>query len=135
LGIEDPLLDMSIGLAYIHRAMQRQADNRHLMILQGMTLLFQYYRGMYAKSERYDNFSAALLKQQAEYNIARTMHQLELLTFATKYYEAAITLSEEVGGLGKRDLVMEAAHNLSLIFALTGNLEASRAITEKHMVL
>ncbi|ORY02982.1 hypothetical protein K493DRAFT_297630 [Basidiobolus meristosporus CBS 931.73] len=34
LSPDDPLISLSLGLAYIHRAMQRQTDNRHLQIMQ-----------------------------------------------------------------------------------------------------
>jgi general transcription factor 3C polypeptide 3 (transcription factor C subunit 4) len=129
------LLDLSIGLCFLHRAMQRQADNRHIMILQGMTFIFQYYRGIYSKSKDYEQIQAAAMKQQAEYNVARAFHQLSLFTFASKYYQTVIEISDKFGGLGKRDLIMEAAYNLSLIFMLSGNEEASKEITEKYLVI
>lgn len=39
----DPRIAFCIGLAYIHRSMQRQSENRHMTLLQGMTFLFDYY--------------------------------------------------------------------------------------------
>ncbi|CAG8767795.1 3380_t:CDS:2, partial [Gigaspora rosea] len=59
----DPLISISIGLAYLHRAMQRQTDNRHLQIMQGFTFLFNYYE-LKARN------------QEAEYNLGRAFHQL-----------------------------------------------------------
>jgi general transcription factor 3C polypeptide 3 (transcription factor C subunit 4) len=132
---DDPLIEFSIGLAYLHRSMQRQADNRHVLILQAMTFIFQYYRGYYAKSHEFERVSGAAMRQQAEYNVARAFHQVGLFTFAVKYYETAIGISEEFGGLGKRDLIFEAAHNLNLIFCLSGNYQAAKKITEKYLVL
>ena len=71
------------------------------------------------------------MRQQAEYNLARAFQQLGLFTFAARYYEDAIRISEEMGGLGKRDLVFECAHNLGLTFMLSGNYEAAKEVTEK----
>ena len=116
--------------------MQRQVNNRHISILQGMTFIFQYYRLQYTKSKNYDEVEGAAIRQQAEYNVARAFHQAGLETFAVKYYENALKISEfEGGGLGKRDLKFEAAHNLNLIFQLSGNIQAAREITEKFLVL
>jgi general transcription factor 3C polypeptide 3 (transcription factor C subunit 4) len=133
---DDALLELSIGMAYLHRSMQRQANNRHIMVLQAMTFIFQYYRLYYEKSLRFEEKEGAAMRQQAEYNVGRCFHQIGLLTLAVKYYETAIQISEEVqGGLGIRDLVFEASHNLSLIFQLSGNSSAAKEITEKYLVL
>ena len=125
-----------MGLAYLHRGIQRQANNRHILVLQAMTFLFQYYRSNYSESGKYAAQEAAAMKQQAEYNIARAFHQLGLFTFAVKYYINALKLSEEFeGGLGKRDLKFEAAHNLNLIYCLAENYEAAKVIAEKYLVI
>src|SRR5579859_4968622 len=135
LGIRDPLLDMSLGIAYLHRAMQRQADNRHILILQGMTFLFQYHRDTVTKSAKYTPVQAANIHQEADYNIARAFHQLGLVTFATAYYERVLRTHEEWKGQLKYDLSFEAAHNLCLIYSLSGNYEATREVTEKYLLL
>jgi len=133
-GLVDPLLELSIGLAYIHRALQRQADNRHIFLLQGFTFLMNYYRLTYQKSGSYPPRQAARIQQNAEYNIARAFHHSGLLTYATRYYEKAIEISDELGGLEK-DLVFEAVHNLNLIYCLGGNVDATRKLTDKYLVI
>lgn len=40
---DNPMITFCIGLAYLHRSMQRQSENRHMQALQGMTFLFEYY--------------------------------------------------------------------------------------------
>jgi general transcription factor 3C polypeptide 3 (transcription factor C subunit 4) len=134
LGVSDPLLEFSIGLAYLHRAMQRQADNRHILILQGMTFIFQYYRSYYEHSHSYPDEGAAM-RQQAEYNVGRAFHQLGLTTYAIWYYEKVIKISGEMGGLGVRDLVYEGVHNLCLIYAMAGNMAAAKVTMEKYLVI
>ena len=91
---------------------------------------------MFSKSAQFPGVQGAVMRQQAEYNVARAFQQLGLFTFAARYYENAVRISEDVeGGLGRRDLVFECAHNLNLIFTLTGNNEAAKEVTEKYLVL
>jgi general transcription factor 3C polypeptide 3 (transcription factor C subunit 4) len=126
-------VELCIGVAYLHRAMQRQADNRHILILQGMTFIFQYYRLYKERSHRYTGGISASMRQAAEYNVGRAFHQLGLLSLAVKYYERALMV--DVSGFEKRDLKFEAAHNLGLIYAFSGNYKAARELTEKYLVL
>jgi general transcription factor 3C polypeptide 3 (transcription factor C subunit 4) len=114
--------------------MQRQADNRHILVLQGMTFLFQYYRAIKQRSMIYPGIQGAAIRQEAEYNIARAFHQIGLMTIAIGYYERVIGISEEMGEL-KNDLVFEAAHNLSLIYFMSANYEAAKEVMEKYLVL
>jgi len=60
---ESPLINFSLGRALITRAMQRSSSNRHLQIVQGFSLLFQYYK-LKGKS------------QDAMYNLGRAFHQI-----------------------------------------------------------
>src|SRR5271154_2762435 len=128
------MLELSIGISYLHRAMQRQASNRHLIVLQAFTFLFQYRQLIYEQSNNHASMGAAM-RQQAEYNLARAFQQLGLFTFAARYYEDAIRISVEMRGLGKRDLVFECAHNLGLMFTLSGNNEAAKEVTARYLVL
>jgi general transcription factor 3C polypeptide 3 (transcription factor C subunit 4) len=133
---DDPVLEFSIGLAYLHRAIQRQANNRHLLILEALTFLFRYRELIFQKSRGYEGAVAASMSQEAEYNIARAFHQIGLFTLAVRYYERAIQESEGTkGSLGRRDLVGECAHNLCLVYALSGNMAGVKAVTEKYLVL
>ena len=83
------------------------------------------------------------MKQEAEYNVGRIFHQLGLLTLAVGYYVRAINLgnlgetegSGEMGRLDGGGVTFEAAHNLALVYALSGNMSAARDVTEKYSVL
>lgn len=136
LGIIDPLLELSIGLAYIHRAVQRQADNRHTMILQGLTFIMHYYRLTLKKAENYPPLESAAVRQCAEFNVGRAFQQLGMPAFAMEYYERVIRISEECKGMGelKRDLVFEGVHNLGLMYCMSGNLEGAKLLTERYLV-
>ncbi|CAG8571855.1 4215_t:CDS:10, partial [Scutellospora calospora] len=116
---KDPAISLSIGLAYLHRAMQRQTDNRHMQIMQGFTFLYNYYE-LKARN------------QEAEYNLGRAFHQLGLTHLAVPHYKKALELPslqevlreqekennsmDEINDEDDQtDLKKEAAYNLSLI--------------------
>ena len=107
-----------------------------MIVLQAFTFLFQYRSLITAHSTRFPVREAAAMRQEADYNLARAFQQLGMFTFAARYYENAVKISEGVeGGLGRRDLVFECAHNLNLMFTLSGNYEAARGVTEKYLIL
>lgn len=120
---EDVLINFSIGLSYLHRSMQRQSDNRHLQVMQAFSFLFKYY----------DKRLSALdtgLRQEADYNMGRALHQLGLLHLAIPYYRKAMT---SVNVDEKYDLSRNAAFNLQLIYVLSGNTRMAQKITEQHL--
>ncbi|CAM0139620.1 unnamed protein product [Umbelopsis sp. WA50703] len=78
----EPLIALLTGVAFLNRAVQRITDNRHLQIVQAFTFLFKYYESR--KELRY--------AQEAEYNIARAFHTLDLGHLAVPYYERALCL-------------------------------------------
>lgn len=57
------MINFSLGLAHLHRAMQRKSDNRHLHIMQGFTFIMRYHE------LRGENM-------EASFNVARAFHQL-----------------------------------------------------------
>lgn len=135
---KDPMINLSLGLAYLHRAMQRQTDNRHLQIAQGFTFLFRYY-----KIRGGDNNDGLCIYAQEANNIARAFHQLGLVHLAVPYYEKVLTLPSQLKcvRLAERatgsvdmdtleddeleedasDLSREAAYNLSMIYVTSGS--------------
>ncbi|KAG5518178.1 hypothetical protein PMAC_003364 [Pneumocystis sp. 'macacae'] len=126
LAPSDPLISLSIGMAYLHRAMQRQSNNRQYQILQGMTFLFQYYElrkpmGVYEH-------------QEAEFNIARAFHQLGLSHFAVPYYERVISLTtSDFNEHIYFDLRRHAVYNLSLIYVASGNAAYARNLVDTYL--
>ena len=79
------MLELSIGISYLHRAMQRQASNRDIIVLQAFTFLFQYRQLIYEQSNKHPGILGAAMRQQAEYNLARAFQQLGLFTFAARF--------------------------------------------------
>ncbi|KAG1847190.1 hypothetical protein DFJ58DRAFT_891875 [Suillus subalutaceus] len=108
---EDPVVCLSLAIASLGRAMQRQSDNRHHMIAQGMAFLSQY-RTLRKSSD--DEMLA-----EVDYNFGRAFHQLGLHTHAVSHYERVLEIAEKRGS-EYASVAKEAAYNLSLIYVTTG---------------
>lgn len=103
----NPMIMFCIGLAYLHRSMQRQSENRHMQVLQGMTFLFEYFdlrmgrkwedvkekdvdamegvEGTEEEQEKEDEIRWDE-RQEAEYNIARAFHHIGRLLYLISYF-------------------------------------------------
>ncbi|KAF3910038.1 hypothetical protein AA313_de0209805 [Arthrobotrys entomopaga] len=137
-----PMVIFQTALAYLHRAMQRQSENRQYHILQGLVFLNRYYK---MKKESKDWFD----RQEAEFNMARAFHQIGLEHYAVGYYETVIRMSDEWVNEGNDeeereeqeqkfesgDLKWEAAYNLQLLYHTVGSGELCRGIAEKYLVV
>ncbi|CAE6532833.1 unnamed protein product [Rhizoctonia solani] len=78
----DPVICLSLGVACIGRAMQRQADNRNHMVIQGFAFLSKY-RSLRA-------CEGSLKAEEVEYNLGRGFQQLGLQAFAQKHYQVVL---------------------------------------------
>ncbi|KAI5808754.1 hypothetical protein DFH27DRAFT_589841 [Peziza echinospora] len=126
-----PMINLSIGIAYLHRSMQRQSDNRHWEVLQAMAFLFEYHKLRASDKCSWDEI------QEAEYNIGRAFHQIGLTHLSIPYYERALAISDEhlSKSEGNWDIKYEAAYNLQHIYATSGNAVLAREITNKYLVI
>lgn len=96
----DPLVNFSLGLAHLHRSMQRKTENRHLHIMQAYTFIFRY------KSLRLGNDETILKQNETSlsfarrctyevlYNIGRSFHHLGIYNQAIPYYEKVLKLHD-----------------------------------------
>jgi general transcription factor 3C polypeptide 3 (transcription factor C subunit 4) len=116
------MINLNIGLAYIHFALKRQAENRQHLILQGMTFLFAYYDSR-KQSPRIEE------RQEADYNIARAYHMLGLSHLAILYYTRVLKKDPDSEGPLREDLILDASHNLQLIYGIVGNPELVETVT------
>jgi len=127
LDPKNPMINLSIGLGYIHYGLKRQADNRQFQIMQGLSFLKGYYdsRRLSDKVEE---------RQEAHYNMARAYHMLGLTHLALPFY---VKVLDEVQGsqTSKEDLVLDAAYNLQSLYAMAGNMEMAQLITEAWLVI
>lgn len=119
---------ISIGQAYLHYALKRQAENRQHLLAQGFQFLHKYYDIKLAMS------ITSPQRQEAHYNLARSYHAVGLTHLAAEYYRRVF---REIGGdePGNEDLAKEAAYNMQMCCLAGGDLEAMKGIAEKWLVL
>jgi general transcription factor 3C polypeptide 3 (transcription factor C subunit 4) len=119
------MINLNIGLAYVHYALKRQAENRQHLILQGLTFLFAYY-------ESRSQSSSIEERQEAHYNMARAYHMLGLTHLAIPYY--LLVLKKAVGQEEsmREDLMIDAAYNLQTIYSMAGNPDLTDTINPSY---
>ncbi|KAA8613296.1 TPR Domain containing protein [Pyrenophora tritici-repentis] len=138
---EDPVLNLCIAVAYVQHAMKRLSENRQYQIQQGLCFLYRYY-DLRTKSEH------AVHRQEAEFNVGRMWHALNLNALALPAYERCVGLSEVVrreaedaGAAGEErawgceDYGAEAAFAMQSIYSLSGNPEAALDVTMRALVI
>lgn len=134
----DPVLNLSIGVAYIQHAMKRLSENRQFQIQQGLAFVYRYHE---LRTEE----NIAVYCSEAEFNLGRIWHTLGLVSQAIPAYERCIQLSKRVkeeaeqssrGHDGvKDDFATEAAFAIQTIYMLSGNFEGARKVTEEVLVI
>jgi general transcription factor 3C polypeptide 3 (transcription factor C subunit 4) len=163
LDDQNPAVLLSIGLSYIHHSLKRQCENRHYLIMQGLSFMDEYRR------VREKPGSLLSEKQEMEFNFARVYHSLGLAHLAVEGYERALKLGEQIQLEAKQkslsepapatdgdDVVMdeadqessspavhplvedfsrEAAYALQCILVLSGDTKAAKAVTEKWLII
>lgn len=121
----DPMVCLLLGLACIHRAMQRSSENRHMLILQGITYFDEYKKLRMSKG--------AHEEQETDYNFGRFFHQLSLVSIAVEYYRKVLynysNLDETF------DLKREAAYNLSNIYQISGNSVLAKRVIDEFLTV
>jgi len=123
------MIDLSISLTYIHLLLNRRSDDHAQLLLLGLTFLFRYYdvrkTSIYAEE-----------RQESHFNVARTYHMLGLSSHASRYYTLVLNeASNSDHELLREDLTTDAAYNLQTIYAMVGNVELAKAVTDRWLVL
>ncbi|KAL8660602.1 MAG: hypothetical protein Q9202_006378 [Teloschistes flavicans] len=127
----NPVINLSLALAYIQHAIKRQSDDRHQLIAQGLTFLSDYYNLR-------RNSRQASEQQEAEFNVARTYHMLGLNHLAVPYYQRCLspTLDEEVNEAAYSDGSSTiAALALRNIWAENDQSGKAMSVTYKHLMI
>lgn len=133
----NPMVNLSAGIAYVHYAMKRQAENRQFIIAQGMHYMFEYY---HSRSRSAD----VVERLEAHYNVARCYHLLGIYHLAADFYSRVLgeakayarKLEEnEEKGLLLSEFVYESAVNLRTYALTNGDFDGARALTETWLVL
>ncbi|CCF57694.1 hypothetical protein KAFR_0D00470 [Kazachstania africana CBS 2517] len=117
---DDPMVNLLMGLAHIHRSMQRLTASRHFQILHGLRYLYRYY-------DLRQKCYSVLEKQEADYNIGRAFHLIGLTSIAVFYYNKVLNNYDD------RKLKRHAAYNSLIIYQESGNTELANYTMEKYL--
>ncbi|KAI5966460.1 TFC4 [Candida pseudojiufengensis] len=129
---KDPMLCLLLGLAHVHRSMQRLSTNRNIQLLQGLSIFLEY------RDNRLQNNSSPYERQEVEYNFGRLFHMLGLTSLAVEFYNKVLEISKndiEEQDEDVYDLKWEAAYNLQLIYTINGNNQLAKEIIEEYLVI
>lgn len=161
LDDQNPAVLLSIALSYINHSFKRQSENRHYLIMQGLSFMHEYRR------TREKPGTLLQEKQEMEFNFARVWHGLGLTHLAIEGYEKVLKLGEQIQQQHERtlagtsdtqaegtDVIMsdvghaseasrhfvedfsrEAAFALQTMHVLGDNAKAAQAITERYLVI
>ncbi|SCU99223.1 LAME_0G02322g1_1 [Lachancea meyersii CBS 8951] len=116
----DPMVNLMMGLAHLHRSMQRLTASRHIQILHGLQFLYQYHE---IRSTKY----SVIERQEADYNIGRAFHLLGLFSIAVRYYNQVLDDYDDI------KLKRHAAYNCILIYNESGNSELANSLMEQYL--
>ncbi|KAJ8065552.1 hypothetical protein OCU04_006231 [Sclerotinia nivalis] len=127
LDPNNAIINLNIGLAYVHHSLKRQADNRQFMILQGLTFLFDYYNSR-------KQSAVVEERQEAHYNLARVYHMLGVSHLAIKYYLRVLGETKDRES-SREDITIDTAHNLKILCMITGNRKLANVIARQWLVI
>ncbi|KAI5295776.1 transcription factor TFIIIC subunit tfc4 [Ascosphaera acerosa] len=138
LDPENPAVLLSIGLSYIHHSLKRQSDNRHYLILQGLSFMQEYRKAL-------STGDVLPKRQEAEFNLARVWHMLGLAHLAIDGYRRCLDIgqgqtqdeaaSAKAASTGSEDFTRDAAYALQCLYMFSGDSESARAVTEQYLTI
>ncbi|KAF7591938.1 transcription factor TFIIIC subunit tfc4 [Aspergillus hancockii] len=155
---QNPAVLLSIALCYIHHSLKRQSENRHFMIMQGLSFMHEYRR------VREQAGSLLQERQEMEFNFARVWHTLGLNNLAVEGYQRVLELGKKIqaesqgtkpvlqvtgqvdGDVDMRDagsakepfvedFSPEAALALQGLYALNGDVQSAKEVTAHWLII
>ncbi|ETI20564.1 hypothetical protein G647_08601 [Cladophialophora carrionii CBS 160.54] len=154
LDPQNPVILLSIALTYMHLTFIKKCNNRHMMLLQGWAFFEQYAdaRREWAQRKLQDQKEESegqldleglevLIEREVEFNRARCWHMLGMADLAVSGYQKMLSLAVPSPGIDREDTMkytdftMDAAYAMSTIYAMSGNMEMARDVTEKYLVV
>lgn len=125
----DPLLNLLAGSASLARTEQRQVDNRHQMVLQGLAFL--------SRSHQLSQTQGTPLEA---YNFARAYHGVSLFHLATRWYERCLEMYEAQSRAPQDsahvlDVSCDAAFNLAMLYSQAGNHARADELYDRWLVV
>lgn len=127
LDKENPMVNLSLGLAYAHYALKRQSVNRQYLALQGLSFMSQYIE----KSQEGDH---APSKAEVYYNIGRIYHLLGIPSLAMSYYSQVAQLPSDTSP-GMKDILLLSTTNQVISLMTLGNNDAALKLLKENIII
>ncbi|KAM5345572.1 hypothetical protein ACJ41O_011433 [Fusarium nematophilum] len=124
LDPDNSMVNLSLGLAYVHYGLKRQSTNRQYLLLQGQSFLSRYAE--LGSSSR--DHGSSFTKAEAYYNIGRLYQLLGINYLALQYYSKAKKVSQNDMGNGSNVGELEATILNNELISLLINQNNSKAL-------
>ncbi|PNP48809.1 hypothetical protein TGAMA5MH_00264 [Trichoderma gamsii] len=124
LDHDNPMVNLSLGLAYVHYGLKRQSTNRQYLLLQGQAFIGNYVQSGGGEPQR-----------QAEryYNVGRLFQLLGIGYLSLQYYTQALEANKAAGG---KKLLKDIIMTNQIISLLSTNHKAlAHELLVKNMKL
>lgn len=114
------MVNLSLGLAYVHYGLKRQSTNRQYLLLQGQSFLSQYAElgGDYQAQQNSPS------KAEAYYNLGRLFQLLGINYLTVQYYLRA----EVEEGRSKRSLNLKRGISYNKFLLLLNNKNKNKGL-------
>ena len=151
---------LSMSLSYIHQMFKRQNDNRHLWLLRGMAFFEEYVGARVAWAKRCEEYRGRQgvvksVQHEISFNLARMWQMLGMADLGMREYAKLLDTSKPDPKLDSRlvgntgvdggadyaakqqadNYSNESAYALQVMYAMNGNLDMAKQITEKYLVV
>lgn len=152
---------LSMAFCYMHELFKRQVGNRHAFALMGWAWFGRYEEERMKWAVKIDAENDAeqgvkmvdVVKREIEFNRARCWEMLGMADLGMKGYQRVLNQAlKKASGLGRfvenandeeeaeqqdeeENWTMEAAYAMATMYAMNGNGQRAREITEKYLVI
>lgn len=117
------MINLSLGLAYVHYGLKRQSTNRQYLILQGQAFLSQYAQ----------RDSESSLEPEKLYNVGRLFQLLGISYLSSFYYEKALDLCKQLPK--SHDLCCLISANAVISLLTVGNFATAHSVLKRNLRL
>lgn len=125
------MVNLSVGLGYLHHGLKRQAENRQYLIMQGLSSVLQYARASSQPS------TLCPEDREVRFTVARALHMLGLHHLAYDGYSSALA-SPVLAGPGTHgdiDTLTAAAFNRYILLITGGDLRIVEILIQTRLIL
>ena len=119
------MINLSLGLAYVHYGLKRQSSNRQYLLLQGQAFLSLYIDSCQARPP------SAI--GEAYFNIGRLFHLLGIPYLALEYYSRAY--QEDAKTSGQADIYTASILNSAMILQVIRNNPVALVLIKDKLII